>query len=187
MSAIHNMIGLGKVSQADDSGELQVLQITQGAAGSGFMDRVLDKVRRIFSFGFTSVPPLGSVALLLFRGGERSNAMVIGTHHQASRPKGLKPGDSAMYDMRGVTLQFTEDGPVLDCAGLPLIIRNASKLTIDIPDIEMTGNLAVKGTITGKTGGQAVELGSLRDAYNSHHHGGVAAGSAQSAVPDHTV
>lgn len=199
------MVGVGLVTQADDSGEIQSLQITQGAAGSGFMDRVLDKVRHVFSFGFASVPPIGSVVAFLCRGGDRSNAMAFAIHHVASRPRGLQPGDSAMYDVRGVTLKFMADGPVLDCAGLPLIIRNASKLTIDVPEVELTGTLTVQGaftaqadatiegdlsvagTVTGLTGGHAIELGALRDKYDAHKHSGVTIGTGATGPTDSTA
>lgn len=200
--SLYNLINVGLVSQADDSEEIQALQITQKAAGSGFMDRVLDRVRHVFSFGFTSVPPIGSVVAFLCRGGDRSNTMAFAIHHAASRPRGLQPGDSAMYDVRGVILKFTADGPILDCAGLPLIIRNASKVTIDVPEVEITGSLTVQGaftaqadatvdgdlsvagTVSALTGGHAIELGALRDKYDAHKHTGVTTGTGTSGPTD---
>jgi phage baseplate assembly protein gpV len=89
-----------------------------------------------------------------------------------------------MYDVRGAILSFTAVGPILDCAGLPLIIRNASKVTIDAPEIEFTGNLKVSGTVTALTSGTAVELGALRDKYNAHKHTGVSTGSGTSGQTD---
>ncbi|HZU64967.1 MAG TPA: phage baseplate assembly protein V [Novosphingobium sp.] len=184
---IANMVGAGNVTGVDDSGETQRLQITEGAVGSGFMARVLDGVRRIFSFGFTSVPPLGSEVVMLRRGGQRVCSIIIGTNHRASRPTGLSPGDTAMYDVRGVILKFTAAGPVLDCAGLPLIIQNASKMTIDVPDVELTGNLTVAGDITGLNGSAALALSTIRSTFNAHGHTGVSTGSGTSGSANHSL
>lgn len=184
---IENMIGIGKVSGSDDTGALQKLQITEPAAGSGFMARVLDGVARFFAFGFTSVPPLGADAVMVRLGGSRAGSMVLGINHRASRPTGLQPGDSAMHDVRGIIIKMTADGLDISAAGLPIIIHNASKVTIDAPEVELTGTLKVAGEITALSGGAAVALGALRNTYNTHHHTGVITGGGTSGAPDHTA
>lgn len=180
---LENLVGLGVVSDVDDSGEVQQLQVTERAAGSGFIDRVLDRISRLFAFGFTSVAPLGSDVLMLRRGGDRNCSMAIATSHRASRPKGLQPGDSAMYDVRGIIIKMTADGLEISAAGLPIIIHNASKLTLDVPEVECTGTLKAAGEITALTDGAEAALGALRDTYNDHDHGGIVRGSARSDKP----
>ena len=108
--SLRDLIGIGRVTLADDTGQVQELQITEGAAGQGFADRVLDKVRRVGEFGFASVPPLGSEALLLRRLGQRALSIVIGTSHRPSRPTGLQPGDTGIYDVRGAKVMLTAEG-----------------------------------------------------------------------------
>ncbi|WCT78675.1 phage baseplate assembly protein domain-containing protein [Novosphingobium humi] len=183
MRGFENIAGIGSVSGADDTGEVQKLQVTEKAAGSGFMARVLDKVSRLFAFGFTSVPPLGSEVLMLRLGGDRNCSIAISTDHRASRPKGLQPGDSAMYDVRGIIIKMTSDGLEISAAGLPIVIHNASKLTLDVPEVECTGTLKAAGEITALTGANEVALGALRDTYNGHDHGGIVRGSARSDKP----
>ncbi len=184
MSWLTNLIGIGHATLIDDREELQRVQVTERAFGNGFADRVTDRVRRITEFGFASVPPLNSEVLMLRRGADRALSTIIGTSHRPSRPRNLKPGDTGIYDVRGARVMLTEDGLVIDCAGLPAVIRNASKLTIDVPEVEMTGALKVAGEITALTGGAPVGVGALRDKYNAHKHTGVAAGGASSGTTD---
>ena len=190
---IRNLWGIGRMTLADDTGEMQLVQVTEGQAGKGIGDRVTNLVRRVTEFGFTSVPPLDSEVLVARRGGERTMSMVVGTSHRPSRLKGLQPGDTGIYDVRGAKVMLTADGLLIDCAGLPAIVQNCStitlkateKVTIDAPDVECTGNLKVDQLVTGD--GTPVELGALRDAFNSHKHGGVKTGSDTSAGPSPTV
>ncbi len=185
--AIQNLLGIGRASTIDDSGDLQKIQVTEGAAGSGFADRVTDNVPRVTEFVFSSVPPEDAEVLVIRRGGDRAAPLIIATSHRPSRPKGLKPGDAAIYDVRGAIFKFTEEGPVLDCAGLELVIQNASKITFDCPEVEFTGRVKVAQTITGLSAGEAVEIGALRDAYNAHKHTGVTTGTGISGQTDTTV
>ncbi|QSR16075.1 phage baseplate assembly protein V [Novosphingobium sp. KA1] len=194
-----NLMGIGRATTIDDSGELQLLQVTEGAAGSGFAARVTDKVRRVTEFGFGSVPPIDSEVVMIRRGGDRSCSLVMGTSHRPSRPRDLKPGDTVIYDVRGAKVLLSAEGMEIDAAGLEVTVKNATKATIDVPDVYLTGNLhvagdidtegnfAAAGTITGLTDGASIELGALRDAYNDHGHTGVSTGTATSGKTDHAV
>jgi phage baseplate assembly protein V len=211
MERIWDLFGVGSATLVDDTGDMQRIQVTERASGRGIGDRIMDRVRRVTEFGFTSVPPLDSEVLVARRAGERSQSMVIGTSHRASRPRGLKPGDSALYDVRGATVQLTADGLLIDCAGLPAVVCNATTIrleasgtvTIDAPSSRVTGNMQVDGEldVTGKIAGGglisaggdvearagAVSLDGLRDAYAAHKHGGVKSGSDASGGTDHAV
>lgn len=199
--SILNLIGIGRVSLVDDTKDLQEVQITEKAYGHGFADRLLDRVTRLVDFGFSSAPPIDSEAMMLRRNGDRGHSVVVATSHRPSRPKNLKPGDTVVYDVRGAKVQLTEDGLLIDCAGLPAQISNATTVTItgsdeihlDAPTVSISGDLEVQGAITGHAevtahqGGSAVGLGALRDAYNAHKHGGVDTGTGTSGLSDHTV
>lgn len=172
------LFGFGRVTSIDDSGDAQVLQVTQGASGTGFKDRVLDKLFRLSQFGIASVPPLKTSALLLHLGGDRSQTFVIATHHSPSRPKNLQPGDSALYDVRGAIIKLTADGLEIDCAGGAAVIRNYSSCTFE-------GDIHVTGDVISRSGGSEVSLNGLRDAYHQHKHSGVATGASLSGLTDH--
>ena len=182
-----NIFGLGRISLADDTDELQQLQITEKAYGTGFIDRILDKVRRLTEFGFTSVPPVDAEAVMMRFGADRGGSVVIATSHRPSRPRNLKPGDTAVYDVRGAILKFTDTGTILDCAGLPLVIQNASKITLDSPEIDITGDLKVGGNIVLETNGTSIDVKALHDAYNAHKHTGVQTGAGSTGITDQTT
>jgi phage baseplate assembly protein V len=112
-----NLLGIGHVTQVDDSQEIQRIQVTEKAQGTGFADRVTDKVRRIMEFGFTSVPPLETEVLVLRRDGDRSQAMVVGTSHRPSRIKNLEAGDTVLYDVRGSIVKLIQAGVLIESAG----------------------------------------------------------------------
>jgi len=182
-----NLLGVGRATVVDDTGELQELQVNEKAYGSGFADRILDKVRRLTEFGFTSVPPVDAEVVMLRFGADRGASVVIATSHRPSRPRNLKPGDTAVYDVRGAILKFTETGTLLDCAGLPLVIQNASKITLDSPEIDITGDLKVVGNIVLETGGTSIDVKALHDAYNAHKHTGVQTGDGSTGTTDQTA
>lgn len=174
-----NLIGVGQVTSIDDSKEAQQLQVTERAEGSGFADRPIDDVTRVTEFGFASVPPLGAEALMIRRNGDRSQSLVIATNHRPSRARDLKPGDAGIYDVRGAKVMLTEDGLVIDCAGLPAVIRNATTVRIEADTLEVTGD------VVSRADGTPVSLNDLRDAYAAHKHGGVDTGSGTSGTTDH--
>jgi phage baseplate assembly protein V len=74
-------------------------------------DEIQDDVERFQQYGFTSVPLADAEALLLsIGGGGRSHTICIVVNDPATRPTGMKPGDTAMYDNRGQTVKLTDDG-----------------------------------------------------------------------------
>lgn len=187
--AIANLIGIGRATLVDDSGEVQLVQVTEGAAGNGFADRVIDKVRRVSEFGFASVPPLESEVLILRRLGQRARSIVIGTSHRASRQKDLKPGDAGIYDVRGAKVMLTANGLVIDCAGLPAVIQNATTVTL-----KASGKVRVEadtlectGDVVSRADGTKVSLSALRDAYAAHKHTAVQVGTGVSGLTDHNA
>jgi phage baseplate assembly protein V len=171
-----NMVGIGRSTLADDSGDLQLLQITEGATGGGGSDRILEKVRRVAEFGFASVPPDGAEVLVLRRNGLRTQSIVIATSHRPSRLKNLKPGDAALYDVRGAKITLTDQGIEIDAAGGEVTITNATKIHADC-DIETTGD------IISRAGGVPVSLNDLHDKYNEHDHPPVGGASTWGVGP----
>lgn len=175
--ALIGIFGVGRVTGRDDAGDLQTLQITQGAIGEGFSDRILDKVKRFSQFGFGSVPPDDSDAIMLHRGGERSQSFVIATEHRPSRPKSMKPGDVVMYDVRGAKVQLTENGLLIDAAGLAVKVTNTSGVRVE-------GDISVTGDVTIQVDGHAISLAGFVTAYNAHKH---SVSGSSTGTNDHTV
>lgn len=186
MMLLANLFGIGRATIVKDDGDLQLLQVTEGATGTGFQDRVSDNVPRVAEFGFASAPPIDAEVLMLNRGGQRSQAIAIATSHRPSRPKNLEPGDAGIYDVRGAKVMLTADGLVIDCAGLPAVIQNASTVTLRVSSkVRVEGDLEVTGDLRSRADATPVSLNSLRDAYHAHKHTGVQTGSGSSGLTDH--
>ncbi|HEX7853843.1 MAG TPA: phage baseplate assembly protein V [Sphingobium sp.] len=184
---IRNLVGIGRVRLTDDTGPVQMLQGDEGQSDPSGKRWLLDKVRKVAHFGFVSVPPLSSEIVMIRPNGDRASSIAVGSNHQPSRVKNLKPGDTGMHDVRGQKIMLTEAGTEIDCQGLPCRIINASTVTIDAPEVHITGNLHVDGEITGFSGGDAVALGALRDAYNQHRHTDTQPGAGTTGNTDQAV
>ena len=158
-----NLIGVGSVGPVDDGGTTQTMQVTEGAAGSGFGDRVIDKVLRIAEFGFSSNPPTGSQVLMIRRGGDRSCSIIIGTSHLPSRPTGLQPGETSFYNNFEMSITLTENGPVIDCGGKPIIIQNTSGMHVE-------GPITSDDDITALNSSQPLAMSTIRSTFDTHTH-----------------
>ena len=173
---LFNLIAFGRVSLVDDSGDFQLVQMIRRATGTGGGSRLTDRLRRISQFGFTSVPPVDADLVVINRNGDSAHGIAIASAHRASRPRGLKEGDTAIHDVRGRIIRLTADGIEVDGAGGPVTVTNASKVRCDC-DIEATGD------IVARVDGKAVSLSKLHDVFNQHIHPPVAAGAAWGSGP----
>jgi len=176
MRGLLNLLGIGRVTVVDDAGDLQLLQVTEGAIGTGRGDRVTDQVRRVTEFGFSSSPPLGAEVVVIRRNGERAQSIAIATSHRPSRPRDLSPGDVVVYDVRGRMIRLTEEGIEVEAAGGPVTIRDAAKVRCEC-DVETTGD------VTARVDGKRVSLAKLYDAYQFHSHPPVTAGASWGSGP----
>jgi phage baseplate assembly protein V len=165
------VIGRGRVTTSNDAGTAQLLQLRL----SGL--EVRDQTPRIAEFGFSSRPPVGSDAVLVFVGGDRSNGIVIATGHQASRPTGLEEGESIVYDLFGKFIRLTKSGGiVVEANGSPVTVNHATTVTINAatkvqmntPLLEVSGSIKAHGDITDATRAMSAD----RAIYNGHTHGG---------------
>lgn len=179
LARVLNMVRLGRVTAIDDSGSVQRVQVTEAGPGPDGTPAVVDNVAVLGLFGVASVPPLKSDVLVVRLFGGRSLTVAISTNHQPSRLRDLEPGDSALYDQRGAYLKMTAEGPVLDCAGLALKIRNFSTFIVE-------GDVQATGDMISRSAGGPVSLNTVADAYGAHKHQVLAVGSP-TALTDHPL
>ncbi|MDE1715753.1 phage baseplate assembly protein V [Chromobacterium amazonense] len=177
------LLGRGRTTTpANDGGPVQVLQVQLGR------DETRDHLRRLAEYGFTSHPPVGTDAVVLFPLGDRNNGVVVGTNHQGSRMKGLVPGEVAIFDNRGQSVYLTASGIVINGAGLPLTINNAPTVTVNAsasvklntPELDVSGLIKAGGDIIDNAGSNAHSMAQMRAIYNGHNHAvtGVQGGNA---------
>jgi phage baseplate assembly protein V len=164
------MVGRGRTTAApNDAGAVQMLQLTLSPL------ETRDNTPRLAEFGFTSAPPAGSDAVLVFLGGNRKTGIVIATGNQQTRPTGLNPGEAQIYDAFGKSIYLTENGGiVVNANGAPVTVNNATTVTINAtsevvmntPTLQVNGNIKATGNITDGTRSMAAD----RSLYNEHGH-----------------
>ena len=101
-------------------------------------------VKLVEQRGFASALPVGTPVVVLFHSGDRSNGAVMGSVSPKSRPALAGPEDAAMYGY-GFSIMVRDDG-----------------VHIEAPDVFLSGNLHVKGEVTGKAEGGSVTLSQHR-------------------------
>jgi len=172
---IQMLVGRGRITQVDDSGPVQRLQVQ----ASGF--ELADKRARVQEFGLTSNPPIGSDAALMAMTGDRTAVMVVGTNHQGSRPRNLAPGETKLYSEDGKYVYLTASGGiVVDANGQDVVVNNAKDVTwnlsgkltivapggIDLqtPMVKSTGDMQDNYESNDKT------MKGMREIYDIHTH-----------------
>jgi phage baseplate assembly protein V len=103
-----------------------------------------DDVERFQNYGHTSVPPVGSEAIVLSVGGKRQHLVAVVVDSKSSRLKDLKSGDSALYHLDGHYLLLTEEQLVnLVCKNLHA--KADEKILFETSQTQFTGNVDIIG------------------------------------------
>lgn len=97
------MIGRAIIRAVTDTTKLQSMQV------SLFKKEVSDKVDRMGEYGFSSNPPVGSEAVIVFPGGDRSHGIVIATENREHRMQ-TAPGESALYNDQSMHVHLKANG-----------------------------------------------------------------------------
>ncbi|MGE4528579.1 MAG: phage baseplate assembly protein V [Rhodospirillaceae bacterium] len=164
------LVGKGTLHLVNDAPQVQTVQATFLAG------ETRDDVERSQDYGFTSVPLPGMQPIAVFVGGDRSNGIVLAVADRTYRLRGLAGGEVAIYDDLGQKVHLTRAGIVVGGAGLPVIVTDTPKVTLDTPLVHCTGDLLVdgnadaKGEITDRieTGGRS--MSGMRATFDTHVH-----------------
>lgn len=153
------MVSRAVVQLINDGAKMQELQVLL------LSDELRARVERFQNYGFTSVPLAGAEALVVSVGGSRSHPVAVAVDDRRYRKRDLQPGETAIY---------TDEGDyVLLKRGRVVEVKAGTKVLIDAPLAECTGDLHVMGNITcdhdisDATG----SMQTMRDQYNQHTHG----------------
>lgn len=104
---LHSTVVRATISDVNDDTSMQTLRILGLAGTDGDEDD--DEIEHFPLFGMTSNPPPGSEALAFGVGGQRAHTIVVGVGHRGTRPKGLKSGETMLYDASGNQV-YLQDG-----------------------------------------------------------------------------
>lgn len=128
-----NMVSRALLSRLDDSRPMQSAQVDLG-------DDETRTLERVQNYGFTSVPLDGAEAVVVFVGGRRDHGYAVAVDDRRYRLKDLQAGEVAVYTDQGDSIVFRRGGT--------LEVSAATKVVIDAPIVELTGNTqaAVNGT-----------------------------------------
>lgn len=148
----------GVLNLVNSSPKIQLVQV------SGLADETLQEVELMQHFGFTSVPPAGTEAVIIPLGGKTTHGIVIATENGAYRVASLKNGEVAIYDSSGSTIILKNNRIIdVDCDTFNVTCKNYSVTAtagahFDTPNLETTQLLTAQGQINGN-GGMAVQGG----------------------------
>ena len=98
-----SIISYGSIQTGDDSGKVQRQQVVISPI------EMRDNTPRVAEYGFTSMPPPDSDAVVIYLSGDRTKGGIIATGHQASRLKNLASGEVALYDDKGQMVYLQKD------------------------------------------------------------------------------
>lgn len=156
-------IGRAVLGAVNDAAKLQAVQVTLGA------DVVRDDAEHFQHYGFTSVPLPGAEGIGLAVGGSTDHLVVINIDDRRFRKKGLAEGEVCIYTRWGDHILLREG---------EIVIKHATKVTVDAALVAITGNLTVGGTVvaTGEVTGAGKVL-------STHVHGGVQNGPSNTGAP----
>ena len=131
---------------------------------SALADETLQDVELMQHFGFTSVPPANTEAVVIPMGGKTTHGIVIATENGAFRVKGLQNGEVAIYDQSGSTV-ILKNGRVIDiecdifniqCKQYKVTATSGANFVT--PVLETDKQFISQGQISGN-GGMAVQGG----------------------------
>lgn len=103
---LQNLVARAVVQVVDDGAKLQRVQVG-AAAGED-----IDDGEHFQPYGFASVPPAGSEAVVLFPNGDRSHPLVIVASDRATRLTGQAAGEVAIYHPDGARVILRDGGDV---------------------------------------------------------------------------
>lgn len=147
------------VKLVNDAAKLQGVQIVL------LDNEARAQVERFQDYGLTSVPFADAEAIAVAVGGSRGHMVVLAVDDRRYRKKDMEEGEVALY---------TDEGDyVLLKRGRIVEVKAGTKLRVDAPDAEFTGNGHFMGNITcdGNVSDANGSMQEMRDLYNAHMHG----------------
>jgi phage baseplate assembly protein V len=144
------VVGRGRIKTGRDDGPAQLLQVRLGQL------ETVDNIPRLAEYGFQSMPPADTDAIVLFAGGNRSDGVIIATGSQKYRMRSLKTGEVSISDDQGQSVYLTRTGIVINGGGFPITLENAPTITLDSAHVKVTGNASIG---TGATGTFTTPMG----------------------------
>lgn len=163
-----NTVSRATLPMGDDTKSLQQHQT------EGYVGEVRNDVQRHGEFGFSSMPLPNAEATILYHGGHRGFGTILGVEDSRYRPKGLKPGEFALYIVTGAdakgeggTMRQILKGHVDgtgELLGVTITIGNSDTTNITVNG---SAKVALKSPAVEISNGGTVQAVKLADGTNS--------------------
>ncbi|EIQ8250101.1 phage baseplate assembly protein [Citrobacter freundii] len=102
-------------------------------------DSTNDDVERFQNYGLTSVPPVGSEALILAVGGRREGLVAIAVEDKRCRPKGLENGEVRLYHCDGQSYITLKKNGVIEVKGKSVNYDGLNMFEITTKQLKVNG------------------------------------------------
>lgn len=156
-------VGRGTIKLVYDQFKMQMAQV------SLFAGEIRDKVERMQQYGFTSVPLPGAEATVVSISGNRDHTIIIATDDRRYRIKNLKGGEVAIYTDEGDSVILKRNRN-MELNTQNLTINASTVVTVNSPNLNVTGNISAGGFIKDLSTGAGVTMQAMRATFNSHTH-----------------
>lgn len=137
---LYSMTGRALITAINEESQRQKFQILIDS------DESMDDVEHFQHYGFSSVPPKGSEALVLALNGNNAKRVAINAEKKDLRPKG-EGSDVFLYHEEGHKIGFLRNGKV-HLTAIDVILAASNSLTIISPENIIQGPLHVTGGIS---------------------------------------
>ena len=116
-------------------------------------DATNDDVERFQNYGFTSVPPVGSEAIVLAVGGRREGLVAVAVEDKRCRPQGLEPGEVRLYHEDGESYISLRRGGIIYAKGKTVNYDADELFEITTAQLKVNGpsNFSEDITVAGKS------------------------------------
>lgn len=178
-------VGLALIKRSYDAPGIQRLQL------SLLKGEVREEVNRYQDYGFSSHARAGASAVAVAVGGSRNHLAILVADDARYRKRDLAEGEVAIYHWEGDYILFRNGREIEVVAGArvrvtapEVIIAANTRVQLETPTVEMTGDLSVAGNVTvqGTVEGSDVRTQS-GISLGTHRHPGVMSGSAITGGP----
>ncbi len=142
------------------------IQLVQAEALAG---ETLQDNELMQHYGYTSAPPAGTQGIVIPLGGKTAHGVIIATEHGAYRFKLQESGEVALYTDEGDHIYFKR-GRILEIETEMLLVKASTKVRLETPLVETTGNLKVDLDITDRNATTPKTMAGMRTAFNNHRH-----------------
>lgn len=158
INKLKGLVVRGVIKSINDTGARQMVVATLLAG------EVKDRIERIQQFGMSSHPPSGAAAVFAAVAADRSRLVCIGENHPTHRPTDLVAGETQIYDAFEQFIHLQQSGVIYINAAGELRIVAPTKVRIETPQLEVTGEIIDKVDSSGQS------MSGMRATYNTHTH-----------------